>query len=100
MDSALQYKHVAVTETFGSTSVELRGEVGLLSHNVKVRGSSDDQWSDKIPKCEEGFDTGLYYKILWTYCGDYGEPNVETLPQFVMACKLGVLNSIFLPLRF
>lgn len=64
LDSALQYKHVAVTETFGSTSVELRGEVGLLSHNVKVRGSSDDQWSDKIPKCEEGFDTGLCYKIL------------------------------------
>ena len=58
LDSPLEYEHVGESETFGTTAVELRGEVGLLSHNVKVRGSSDDQWADDIEACPDGFDTG------------------------------------------
>lgn len=58
LDKALTYTHVSIAETYGSTTVELRGEVGLLSHNIVFRGSSDPQWNDTIPKCEAGFDTG------------------------------------------
>ena len=56
----LSYTHVAVVHTFadGST-VELRGEVGLLSHNVRVMGSVNDEWTENIPACPAGFDTGL-----------------------------------------
>ena len=38
--------------------IELRGEVGLLSHNVRVIGSVNDEWGEEIPACEAGFDTG------------------------------------------
>ncbi|XP_052060298.1 fibrocystin-L-like isoform X3 [Mytilus californianus] len=60
LDSALANKHVAESETFGSTTVELRGEVGLLSHNVKFQGSSDVQFNDEIKACPEGFNTGEF----------------------------------------
>ena len=56
----LVYKHVAVEHTFlDGSSVSLRGEVGLLSHNVKVIGSVNDEWTEDIPACEAGFDTGI-----------------------------------------
>lgn len=58
LDSALAHKHVAESETFGSTTVELRGEVGLLSHNVKFQGSSDVQFEVDIKACPDGFNTG------------------------------------------
>ena len=35
-------------------------EVGLLSRNIVVRGSDNPAWNDKIPACEEGFDTGEF----------------------------------------
>lgn len=38
--------------------MEMCGEVGLLSRNVKVQGSNDQQWHDKLPACPQGFDTG------------------------------------------
>lgn len=55
----LNYKHVSIEHTFadGST-ITLRGEVGLLSHNVKVQGAVNAEWSESIPACEAGFDTG------------------------------------------
>ncbi|CAF4631390.1 unnamed protein product, partial [Rotaria socialis] len=34
LNSALNYDHMGITQTVGSTSVEIRAEVGLLSHNV------------------------------------------------------------------
>lgn len=56
----LVYKHVVVEHTFlDGSSVTLRGEVGLLSHNVKVIGSVNDEWTEDIPACEAGFDTGI-----------------------------------------
>ena len=58
LDSALTYTHVRVQETYGSTSVDMAGEVGLLSHNVRFRGYSDPEWVTNITKCEAGFDTG------------------------------------------
>ena len=39
LDSALSYTHLGVTQSVGSTSVEVRAEVGLLSHNVVFQGT-------------------------------------------------------------
>ena len=57
----LTYQHLGITETYasGSVSLEVRAEVGLLTHNIKVRGSNDPAWNDEIEACEAGFDTGI-----------------------------------------
>jgi len=34
-------KHYAATETYGSQTIEMRAEVGLLTRNVRVRGSEE-----------------------------------------------------------
>jgi hypothetical protein len=58
LDSALEATHWGTQETFDGTNVEFRAEVGLLTHNVVVRGNTNAQWEDKIEACEAGFDTG------------------------------------------
>lgn len=37
----LEYSHYAVTETYTSGTMDMRGEVGLLSRNIKIRGSDE-----------------------------------------------------------
>ena len=64
LDEALVYKHLGETVTYGSDTLEARAEVGLLTHNVVVRGYNDPQWNDVIEKCEAGFDTGWYCAYL------------------------------------
>ena len=55
----LAYDHVSVQHTFqDGSSISLSGEVGLLSHNVKVIGSVNDEWTSNIQACPDGFDTG------------------------------------------
>jgi len=49
---------VGTEETFDGTLVEFRTEVGLLTHNVVVRGNQDPQWEDEIKACPAGFNTG------------------------------------------
>ena len=39
----------------------MRAEVGLLSRNVRVIGTRDQQWSDEIEACPDGFDTGQLF---------------------------------------
>ena len=41
LDSPLTFAHLGVTRQVGSTSVEARAEVGLLSHNVIFQGLFD-----------------------------------------------------------
>ena len=38
LDSPLTNTHLGITQSVGSTSVEMRAEVGLLSHNVIFQG--------------------------------------------------------------
>ena len=45
LKTPLKYKHYAATETYGSETIEIRGEVGLLTRNIKIRGS--DQGLDQ-----------------------------------------------------
>ena len=58
LDSALEAQHLGTEETFDGTLVEFRAEVGLLTHNVVVRGNSEPAWNDEIEACPEGFNTG------------------------------------------
>lgn len=41
LDSPLNSLHYAKTETYGTDTIEIRGEVGLLTRNIKIRGSDD-----------------------------------------------------------
>ncbi|KAL4228553.1 Fibrocystin-L [Mactra antiquata] len=60
LETPLEADHFGVEEVFDGTTVEFRGEVGLLTHNVVVRGNQDIQWNDEITACEDGFDTGEF----------------------------------------
>lgn len=62
LDFPLEASHLGVEETFDGTLVEMRGEVGLLTHNVVVRGNRDPQWTEFIEKCPAGFNTGMVQK--------------------------------------
>ncbi|XP_076438592.1 LOW QUALITY PROTEIN: fibrocystin-L-like [Babylonia areolata] len=55
----LTYDHVGERYTLQDGSpVALRGEVGLLTHNVKVMGSVHQHWVQNSPGCSDGLDTG------------------------------------------
>ncbi|XP_076825074.1 fibrocystin-L-like [Clavelina lepadiformis] len=72
-DSALEYKHLGVTEVLDDrTEVELRAEVGLLSRNVVFRGTNDVAWNDEIEACEAGFQTGQF-ATQTCFQGRFGE---------------------------
>ncbi|CAK8682966.1 unnamed protein product [Clavelina lepadiformis] len=73
MDSALEYKHLGVTEVLvDGTEVEFRAEVGLLSRNVVFRGTNDVAWNDEIEACEAGFQTGQF-ATQTCFQGRFGE---------------------------
>jgi hypothetical protein len=41
LDSALKFKHYAAIETYGTDTIEMRAEVGLLTRNVVYRGDPE-----------------------------------------------------------
>jgi hypothetical protein len=41
LDAPLKYLHFGITSTYGSSTVEHRAEVGLLSRNVRIVGAGD-----------------------------------------------------------
>jgi hypothetical protein len=41
LDKPLVYKHYAATETYGTDTIDMRAEVGLLTRNVKYRGDPE-----------------------------------------------------------
>ena len=64
LNSALEAEHLGTEETFNGTLVEFRAEVGLLTHNVVVRGDTDPQWEEFTESCPAGFNTG---KLAWSF---------------------------------
>ena len=38
IDKPFEYKHFAMTQTYGNETIDMRAEVALLSRNVVVRG--------------------------------------------------------------
>lgn len=47
LDKPLVYKHFAGTETYGSDTIDMRAEVGLLTRNVKFRGDPETSAKNK-----------------------------------------------------
>jgi hypothetical protein len=59
LDTPLNYTHLGITQTVGSTTIDLRAEVGLLSHNVLFQGSVTPTFNQVIPACPVGFNPGI-----------------------------------------
>ncbi|XP_041373046.1 fibrocystin-L-like isoform X2 [Gigantopelta aegis] len=72
LDTPLSYKHLGISETYNGVSVDFRAEVGLLTHNVVVRGNKNLSWSVKVPACPDGFDTGEF-TTQTCFQGRFGE---------------------------
>ncbi|KAI8520672.1 Fibrocystin-L [Branchiostoma belcheri] len=64
LTEGVEYEHLAATSTFTaggeSVTVSYGAEVGLLTHNVVVRGNNNEDWNTEIEACEAGFDTGEF----------------------------------------
>ncbi|CAF3294041.1 unnamed protein product [Rotaria sp. Silwood2] len=59
LDQPLTYTHLGTSQTLNSTTIEIRAEVGLLSHNVVFQGSITETWNDTIEACPAGFNPGM-----------------------------------------
>ncbi|CAL8293184.1 unnamed protein product [Merluccius merluccius] len=73
LTEALDFTHLGVLATLSDgTVLEVRGEVGLLTRNVVVRGSQSMEWNDKIEACPDGFNTGEF-ATQTCFQGRFGE---------------------------
>ena len=55
LTTPLKFEHLSIMQTFGSHDIETRAEVGLLSRNIKIKGSVNEQFVTEIPACEKPF---------------------------------------------
>ena len=71
----LVYQHISIEQTFGDKVVESRGEVGLLTRNILVRGTMNEQFVEEIPACEQEFSSGAAFSDAMQTCfaGKFGE---------------------------
>ena len=53
----VKYKHIGIEQTIGGVTFETRAEVGLLTRNVVVRGSVQEEWTEKIEACEKDYNS-------------------------------------------
>ncbi|CAF3361993.1 unnamed protein product [Rotaria sp. Silwood1] len=72
LDEPLTYTHLGITLNLNATSIDIRGEVGLLSHNIIFQGSITDTWTETIPACPDGFNPDEF-AVQTCYFGRYGE---------------------------
>ncbi|XP_035537797.1 PKHD1 like 1, tandem duplicate 1 [Morone saxatilis] len=73
LNEPLTYTHLGVTVTLPDGTVfEGRAEVGVLTRNIVVRGSQNQEWNDKIEACPEGFNTGEF-TTQTCFQGRFGE---------------------------
>ncbi|XP_072530724.1 PKHD1 like 1, tandem duplicate 1 [Salminus brasiliensis] len=69
----LKYTHLGVSVSLPDGTVfEGRAEVGVLTRNIVVRGSVNQEWSDQIKACPDGFDTGEF-ATQTCFQGRFGE---------------------------
>ena len=72
LQSPLKYNHISIAQTFEGIQVETRGEVGLLSRNVVVKGSVHDEWTENIVACPKEFSPGQF-QTQTCFQGEFGE---------------------------
>lgn len=60
LNEPLKYTHLGVSVTLpDGTIFEARAEVGLLTRNIVVRGSQNQEWNKEIEACPDSFNTGI-----------------------------------------
>ncbi|KAK3532561.1 hypothetical protein QTP86_024146, partial [Hemibagrus guttatus] len=73
LNNPLKYTHLGVAITLPDGTVfEARAEIGVLTRNIVVRGSINKEWSDLIPACPDGFNTGEF-ATQTCFQGRFGE---------------------------
>ncbi|KAI3389358.1 hypothetical protein SNEBB_007570 [Seison nebaliae] len=72
LEKALEHEHLGITTRLNGKSYEIRGEVALLSRNIKFSGFSHPSWHVKIPACTPGFDPGEF-SVQTCFQGRFGE---------------------------
>ncbi|KAI7798957.1 putative fibrocystin-L, partial [Triplophysa rosa] len=69
----LTYTHLGVSVNLpDGTAFQARAEVGLLTRNIVIRGSNNQEWNDQIPACPAGFNTGEF-AVQTCFQGRFGE---------------------------
>ena len=64
LSEPLSYTHLGVAVPLpDGTLFQARAEVGLLTRNILVRGSTNSEWSDQVKACPSGFNTGTLYVL-------------------------------------
>ena len=71
----LKYLHISIEQTFGGTVVETRAEVALLTRNVLIQGTKNEEFVEEIPACEQEFNSGGAFSDAMQTCfaGKFGE---------------------------
>lgn len=60
LNEPMKYTHLGVSVTLpDGTIFEARAEVGLLTRNIVVQGSQNQEWNEEIEACPDGFNTGI-----------------------------------------
>lgn len=58
LDRPLSYTHLGITRQVNTTTIEIRAEIGLLSHNIVFEGMTSENVGDTLPECLDGFNPG------------------------------------------
>ncbi|KAI3389747.1 hypothetical protein SNEBB_006210 [Seison nebaliae] len=72
LEKPLKYEHLGIRTKLDTKQFELRGEVALLSRNIKFSGFSHPSWHVKIPACAAGFNPGEF-SVQTCFQGRFGE---------------------------
>ena len=76
LDEPLEFKHYAATETYGTDTIDMRAEVGLLSRHIRFRGdpetSRENQYGATMFLHSQG-DDSLVAKIENIEMTDVGQ---------------------------
>ena len=62
----LLYEHKSTVFTEGGVNFEMRGEVGLLTRNIKINGKRNTEFDFEIDECDRDFDSGKYFILFKT----------------------------------
>ena len=75
LQNPLKYLHISIEQTFGDKVVETRAEVALLTRNILIRGTMNEEFVETIPACEEEFNSGGAFSDAMQTCfaGKFGE---------------------------
>ncbi|KAA0710214.1 Fibrocystin-L Polycystic kidney and hepatic disease 1-like protein 1 [Triplophysa tibetana] len=69
----LTFTHLGLSVNLPDKTVfQARAEVGLLTRNIVIRGSNNQEWNDQIPACPAGFNTGEF-AVQTCFQGRFGE---------------------------